>query len=218
MTKRSLFIGAVFSALLTLNGSLVYAYPGEARVLSREALKEYNTGNFARAEDLYSSATAKAPAEVALKYDLGAAYVKNGKLGEAAETFKSVYDERNPQLNAHARYNSGVAHHEIARKSIAAGEKANDPKGLAGVRDTAIKELELAIDDYRTAILGAPRDEEMKFNYELARKQLEELKRQEEGASAGRRGWTELSARNQQSNPIVISNLERLAHRSLALA
>lgn len=174
----------VYALLLCAAASC--AYPGETRVLSSKALEEYNAGEYAKAEELYSKAVEKSD-NPASKYNLGTTQLMNKKRSEAMETLKNVYDVDHAGINALARYNSGRAHHDTAHELLkgqqhlaqSAGQSA--PQQQAGQPlEGAIKELETAIQEYRAAILNAPQDEDMKFNFELAKRELEQLRQQQQ--------------------------------------
>lgn len=168
--------------LSTFAPAAAVAYPGEAKVLSDKALKSYEASQFEKAEELYEKAAEKAPGDPdTIKFNLGTSQIKAGKFAKAIEAYKAVFDEKSPHLNASARFNAGYAHHMLSKKALEATANAPGMEDAASAaRDTAIKELELAIDDYRSAMLAAPQERDIKHNYELAWKELEELKRQKE--------------------------------------
>jgi Ca-activated chloride channel homolog len=156
---------------------------GESRYYSSKALKEYEAGDYAKAEELYGKAAEKKPDSPEIQYNLGSTLLKAGKLSKSVESLESVYDEKRPELNAAARYNSGLAHHTLARKALeAVGNNAAPtpaPQGTGGAdagRETAIKELESAVADYKTSLLANPEDTDVKFNYELAQRELAQLR------------------------------------------
>lgn len=177
----------MLSVVLSVLTAAATAYPGEANVLSSEALNKYKAGDYAKAQDLYTQAEAKDPKRPELKFGLGSSLFKDGKIEKAIESFKSVFDQTNKNLNASSRFNTGVAHHTLARKAMDEMQKSSGAGASAGAgdaakaaRDTAIEKLEAALPEYKSAIIGATTDRDMKFNYELARRELDELKRQKQ--------------------------------------
>ncbi|MBX7246590.1 MAG: hypothetical protein K1X53_13925 [Candidatus Sumerlaeaceae bacterium] len=172
--------------------SFAGAYPGEERYLAAKAMEEYQKGNFAAAAELYQKASEKAPNEVALRFNEANALYKDKKVEQALEKFKSVYDERNAELNAAAEYNAGVVKHREAAdeieklKSGAAAQQAPvpatpAPQGAGGKEknplDTAISTLEKAVTDYRKSLKISASNNDARHNYEYAKEQLEILKR-----------------------------------------
>lgn len=163
-----------------------WSYPGEDRVLSRQALEKYEAGDYKEAEELYRRAAEAADRNAAIvHYNLGAATYKAGKVEEAEQIFRSVYDQENRQLNAAARYNLGVIDQKRAEPAVDRARKAPSlrevpPEQLEPLKkeiEEGIKQLEKAQRNYREAILRAPRDRDIKFNYEVASRDLDFLRR-----------------------------------------
>ncbi len=192
--RRRLATGGAAALLLGLTAP-AGAWPGEANLLAREAQKQYQSGDFKKAEDLYGQAAEKAPNAPELKLNLGNAQYQAGKQEKALESFKGVYDEKKPGLNADAKFNAGVVRQNLAAKAVEELQKASDPASAAATApggasktagaekpplDRAIERLEQALGDYRSAILSNSADPDMKFNYELASRQLEELLRRKQ--------------------------------------
>ncbi|MGI8906616.1 MAG: VWA domain-containing protein [Candidatus Sumerlaeaceae bacterium] len=161
----------------------LYAYPGEAKVLSDRALREYKEGNYAKAAQVFAEAATKAGDNALTKFNLGAASYKAGDSTKAADAFKSVFDPENPAINAAAEYNTGVLEHKDSRREIEAKkpewEKAagqGDEKVMEDIKKTIAK-LETASNRYKSAIMKVPNDQDMKVNYEIARRDLEEARK-----------------------------------------
>jgi Ca-activated chloride channel family protein len=190
--RRALLPGArvhgATAALLLLFAMMLLptaavAYPGEAKVLSDRALKEYQDGQFAKAAQDFAEAATKAGDNALTKFNLGAARYKAGETNKAEDTFKSVFDPQHPEVNAAAEYNVGVLEHKEARKELEAKKQDWEQsigKGDEKVMDDmkkSIAKLETATNRYKSAILKAPDDHDMKVNYEIARRDLDELKK-----------------------------------------
>jgi Ca-activated chloride channel homolog len=178
------------STLLAILTFLVAAYgtaamPGESRRLNSQGVEKYSKGEFKAAEEAFKKASEVSKNDPALRYNLGAAQVRTGKTKDAQNSFNSVFSESNPTLNAAAKYNGGVLQHKSAMDTIekmkqsptGVQDQPIDPRELT---DTAMKQLTGAIEQYKSAILSNPVDVDMKVNYELARRQLEELKNQQQ--------------------------------------
>jgi tetratricopeptide (TPR) repeat protein len=166
-------------AILASNGS---AFPGEGRYLASKALDAYHKGDYEKAEELYSRAVEKAPNLPAIRFGLGNAHQKNGKFPDAMDAYKSVFDANSPGLNAAAGYNQGVIDHNAARTIVGSPDSQQLPPQASQEDATAkaIEQLKAALANYRSAMLQAPEDVDMKFNYELARRDLEELERRQQ--------------------------------------
>ncbi|MCX7719371.1 MAG: tetratricopeptide repeat protein [Candidatus Sumerlaeaceae bacterium] len=168
------------------------SYPGEAHVLSSRALEAYRAGRFDEARELFAKAAAKAPGEALLRLGVGSAQYRLGDREAAAETFDNIFDSERSEITAAAKFNAGVVRHREAQEALSAIPKApaqqaqalnGSPAGQPSQADPearakAINALEKALADYRLAILKAPGDVDMIYNYELARRQLDELKNQ----------------------------------------
>ena len=176
-------VSIVVVALLMSVASRSSAYPGEAKVLSDQAIAEYKKGNYSQAAKLFADAAFKGKDSALTEFNLGAARYKSGDPTKAKEAFKSVFDPENPAVNAAADYNIGVLEHTDARKELET--KKQDWEQAAGKGDEKVMEdmkksiakLETAASRYKSAILKAPEDQDMKVNYEIARRDLDEMKK-----------------------------------------
>lgn len=191
---------AALGLLILAASSRVQAFPGETKYLASKALKEYEAGNYDQAANLYTQAAKKSPDSSVLKYDLGATYLKSGNLPKALETFKSVFDPKDVNLNAAARYNAGLANHTTARKAMEAVTKADhSDKAYLAARDTAMKSLQTASEDYRAAILSSPYDNDIKYNYELAQRELQQLQEEQQREQQQQQQQQQKDQQQQQS-------------------
>lgn len=166
----------------SISGS-VWAYPGEVYVRSRSGLQDYRAAKYDAAAEEYQQAAELDPENPQLTYNLGAAAAKAGRTSEALSLLKGVYDPERPELNVNARYSAATLLHRDARKEIA-DNKAGWEMGLSENRPESRAEVEAMVDrlkeiieEYKQAILQKPDDLDMKANFELARRDLEELER-----------------------------------------
>lgn len=170
------------AAVLACSPRAAHAYPGEAYLLSREALQQYEDGNFDKAEELYRRAVDSLdnpPPQINI--GLGGAAYRGGKSDEATSAFRSAYDPSQPFVNAAARYNAGVVEHMNAIKDVQDLLDASEPpvplpEERQAQVEAAITALEKCCEDYRKAMLDDPSDRQMKFNHEVARKQIDKLR------------------------------------------
>lgn len=179
---RALVFAAGLAICLLLSATSGFSFPGEEKYLSSKAISKYNSGDYQQSEELFSKAAERDPRNPVTQYNLGSTQVKNGKITAGMEQLKKVYDDKNNDLNGRARFNTGSGHHLLARKAMEAAAP-KDPKMMDAAkqaREVAMKELESALDEYRSAILASPQDQDMKYNYEVARQELDQLKRQEQ--------------------------------------
>ncbi len=174
--------GLLFVAIVTGHGA-AFAYPGEDFVRSRDALQKYRAGDYNQSTSLYDQAAKLDPQDPQIHYNLGAAASKAGKVDAAREAFGKVYDPTQPALNAEARFGMAILNHRDVRKVIAENKEQWAPKLASGdeaatkeVKD-AISKLKEIIGEYKETILAKPDDIDMKANYELAKKDLEELEK-----------------------------------------
>ncbi len=170
--------GAVL--LGSVSGS-AWAYPGEVYVRSRSGLQDYRAAKYDAAAEEYQQAAEIDPENPQLTYNLGAAAAKAGRTSEALSLLQGVYDPERPELNVNARYSATTLLHRDARKEIA-DDKAGWEMGLAEGRPESreavqamVDRLKEIIEEYKQVILQKPDDLDMKANFELARRDLEEL-------------------------------------------
>ena len=161
-----------------------HAYPGEYAVLAEKAREAYNRGDFTEAMRLYGEALRDRPNDARLKLNMGTAQLKHEEPDKALESFNSVYDETDATLGARARYNAGVLRHNRAREALRGMAEAQDADARRKARETAIATLKETLGDYQSAITSGKGhlDEsllnDMRFNHELAQRELDELLRQ----------------------------------------
>jgi len=175
---------AILLALLV--PETVFAYPGEAFVRAREAYQKFNAGEYDQSLALYKRAAELSPQDPQLLYNMGAAAAKANKIEEAKKAFRSVYDPAKPLLNAEALFAASTLDHRAVRETIKA-KKEEWTTALAGngeATEAAKKEIQQNIDklkpiiaDYKKAITIKDKDVDMKTNFEIAKRELEELEK-----------------------------------------
>jgi Ca-activated chloride channel family protein len=131
----------------------------------------YEQGRFAEAEKAYAEADMDHPKDIRYRFNRGCAAFQNGDFQEATAAFSSVLRR--------------------------AEEDEMRFKSLYNLGNTAFKQgdFERAADLYRRAISYHPQSDDAKYNLELALRELERLKQQEEQnqetPSQGERGQQE---------------------------
>ena len=183
---RLLLAGWVFAVAAAAGA----AYPGEVSVKANEAKEAYEKGNFEEAARLYDEAIKLDPNDPRLKMNLGLTNFKEGKPDKALEQLSSVYDENDVGLVARSRTGSGLVVQHQARETLETSQKDQEAKsGTDGkdAKEQTIALLKSSLEKYREglvmgqAALNEQTLNDTRYNYEIARRQLEELlKKQEE--------------------------------------
>ena len=124
--------------------------PGPAA--NKNGNKSYAKGAYQQAAGDYARALEALPAEKILTFNRGTALLGQKKMDEALAALVSATGDPRRGVQAPALYNAGNALFEG-------------------------KKVEEALDAWKHAILADPSDENAKFNYELARRQQEQQKK-----------------------------------------
>jgi Ca-activated chloride channel family protein len=178
---RRIAIGLGALGVLTAGQpGVTFAYPGEGYVKSRNALHKYHAGEFDESSQLYQKAAEVDPQSNQIQFNLGAAAAKAGKVEEARESLGKVYDPENPTLTAYAQYGIATLDHRKVRKQIADKKSEWSTAAAQGTApkeeiQQAANELKRIIEEYKQTILAQPDDMDMKANFELAKKDLQEV-------------------------------------------
>jgi Ca-activated chloride channel family protein len=154
-----LAVGEIVSALLllcTVNGF------GAAS----DALKNYERGKFSQARNEFERLARKAPDDSRLRYNAGAAAFQDEDYDTALKHFNQTLSARDFKLQEQSYYNLGNTHFRL-------GEKATDAKDKQ-------QQWEQAIHQYESALKLDTNDMDAKFNVEVVKKKLEELKKQQQ--------------------------------------
>ncbi len=105
-------------------------------------------------------------------YNQGVALYRAEQFQESADAFRKAAAASDPLLAARARFNLGNADYARAVASI----DSQDPSAAA----EAIESLRSAIESYRSALRIAPKDDDARFNLELASKLMRQLEQQQQ--------------------------------------
>ncbi|MGH7545154.1 MAG: tetratricopeptide repeat protein, partial [Gemmatimonadota bacterium] len=117
--------------------------------------RAYRRGGVEEAVAAYRRAVEKKPDDAAARYNLGTAYLADGRADAALPHLARATEAEPPELRARAFYNLGTAH--LSRAAD-------------GDRESALR----AVDAFRQALLLQPEDRDAKWNLELALRRLEE--------------------------------------------
>ncbi len=126
-----------------------------ARDLVREGNKDYKIDSLNRAISSYESALNQDPLLEEAKFNLGDAFYKSGKFADAAKTFNELAQtSERKELKSDAYYNEGNSLMQT-------------------------QEFEKAMGSYKNAMISNPQNSKARYNYEYARKMLQEQQKQE---------------------------------------
>ena len=128
----------------------------------------YEQGKYDEALERYRKAAIKQPENWPLFYDLGAAAYKAGRPDEAASAFERALGSKDPTLQAKALYNLGNSYFRLGE----AAEKQS--------REQAMPQYEHSLKSYESSLAINPHDDDGKFNLEMVKKKIEELKKQQQ--------------------------------------
>lgn len=154
------------SALATVSAMAILLSAGVAS--ADTAARLFEQGKYDEALARYKKAAEKEPENWPLFYNLGATAYKAGQIEEAAKAFGKALGSPDPTLQAKAFYNLG-------NTSFRVGEAAEAQQPAQ-----AIPAYENSLKAYESALAIDPNDEDAKFNRDLAKKKIEELKKQQQ--------------------------------------
>lgn len=116
----------------------------------------------------YGEMRSAAPESAVLSYNMAVAQYRKGDVAAAAPLFESAATSENDTLAANARYNLGNCNY-------AAGLKLAESD-----REAAIKELETAIDNYRSSLSVDTNNADARANIELAARLIDKLREEQQ--------------------------------------
>jgi Ca-activated chloride channel family protein len=131
-----------------------------------DALKNYARGKFSQARTEFEQLARKSPDDPRLRYNAGAAAFQGEDYDTALKHFNQTLSARDLKLQEQSYYNLGNTHFRL-------GEKTADPKEQQ-------QQWEQAIHQYESALKLNTNDVDAKFNVEVVKKKLEELKQQQQ--------------------------------------
>lgn len=132
------------------------------------ATRLYEQGKYAEAFERFKQAAEKHPENWPLLYDLGVSAYKAGRPDEAAKAFERAIGSKDKTLQEHAFYNLGNSYYRIGEIA----EKQAPPQALAF--------YEKSLKGFESAAALDPNDVDAKFNADLAKNKIEELKKKQE--------------------------------------
>jgi Ca-activated chloride channel family protein len=152
---------AAASIVLLAAANTVHASVGAAE-------RAFQKGDYSRAEQEYRLAAAKNPDQPVLQFNHGAAAYKSGGFDLAAESFARAMKTDDLSLQQDDYYNLGNTQYRLGQKT----EKGNAQE--------TIKTWEQSVQSYEAALQLKPADADAKYNHDLVKRKLEELKQQQQ--------------------------------------
>jgi Ca-activated chloride channel family protein len=131
-----------------------------------DALKQYERGKFSQARREFERLAKKSPEDSRLSYNAGAAAFQDEDYDTALKHFNQTLSARDLKLQEQSYYNLGNTHFRL-------GEKTTDAKDKQ-------QQWEQAVHQYENALKLDANDADAKFNMEVVKKKLEELKQQQQ--------------------------------------
>ncbi len=144
------------------------AATGSAPASVGMAEQAFQKGDYSKAEQEYRQAAAKNPDQPVLAFNHGAAAYKSGGFDQAAESFAQAMKTDDLTLQQDNYYNLGNTQYRLGQKT----EKAN--------AQATIKTWEQSVQSYEAALQLKSDDADAKYNRDLVKRKLEELKQQEQ--------------------------------------
>ena len=130
------------------------------------ALREYNQGDFQGALKDYDQLLEKKKDDPRLNFNAGAAAYQTQKMDEAVKQFQAAVGSPDLQLQQRAYYNLGNSFYRL-------GQNLDDNTKKQEAWENALKQ-------YTNAVSLNTNDADAEFNLDYVRKQLEELKKQQD--------------------------------------
>lgn len=131
--------------------------------------RAYRDGDYSKAVERYRAALIRSASTPRLEYNLGTALLQVGAGQEALLMLESSLRAQSPELRARAFYNLGVV--------------------LSHGDSPSAESMRTAVEAYRRSLLLDPRNEDARWNIELAMRRLQDLEQtQQPLAGSGRQG------------------------------
>lgn len=160
--------GAVAETVALL---FILLLPMVASAGSSGALREYNDGKYQESLKDYQHLLESQKDDPRLHFNAGAAAYQSSQLEEAAKQFNEALASPDLQMQQRAYYNLGNTLYRLGQKLPDASAKQ--------------KAWENCVKNYENALKLNQQDPDAKFNQEFVKKQLEELKQQQQSQSNG---------------------------------
>lgn len=152
-------------ASLMLLASLSSTVPG---VQASEGVENYVAGDYLGASEFFARQLEQSPHDARLHFNYGTAAYKNNMFEEAAKAFSEALISEDLALQQEAYYNRGNAQFQRGKETL-----QTDP-------EHSIALWEQAVTSYEGALQLDSMNEDARYNLELVKRQLEELKKQQE--------------------------------------
>lgn len=169
--KTKVFIAFIMAvSLLGTNGAAGFSLGDPFAEKTREGNEYFRQKKFDEALKAYKSAQVENPDSPEIFYNIANAFAQQEKYEEAIKNYEEVLaKETSPEIKAHTYYNMGNCLYRMSELA-----ESN------GALPAAINHLKKSVEAFTQAIRLAPDDLDAKFNYELAKKKLEELLKKQE--------------------------------------
>ncbi len=128
----------------------------------------YEKGDYAQALTNYKEALQRSPESDIINFNTGTALYKTGEFDQSIEHLQKALLSDDDALKEKAQYNLGNAFYR-------AGMTRADQSP-----DLAVKALEKSLGHYERAMEMDKQDEDARFNYDIVKKRLEELKKKQQ--------------------------------------
>jgi len=162
----ALLLATLGALLLATLGALLLATSAFAS--PRDAEKAYAAGAYDEALAHYRAAAQAAPDDARLRFNEGVAAYRAGKHDEAAQAFSTALEGADVELQQRAYYDLGNARFRMGE----AAAKSQPEQARAALEDS--------VKAYEGALALDPKDENARFNRDLAKARLEELKQEQQ--------------------------------------
>jgi Ca-activated chloride channel family protein len=145
---------------------LCLALPWSSPASNSGALREYKAGNFDKAQQEYERLLQKNQDDLRYQFNAGAAAYKNQQYNQAADHFSKALNSTDIKLQEKAYYNRGNTFFHL-------GENIPEPQ-------KKIETWEKSLKDFEATTKLNPQEADAKYNADLVKRLLEELKQQQQ--------------------------------------
>lgn len=152
------------------------------------AQDEYQKGQYAQAQREYAQSLKADPNQSQLQFNLGAAAYKAGDFAAATTAFNNALKTREIPLQQSAYYNLGNALFREGEKAV-----ATDPQAT-------IATWQQSLGAFDTALQLRPADADAKFNRNVVKTRLDELRRQQQQQQKQQQNQNGKDDKNQQQD------------------